>query len=242
MGSRGSNQPPSENDFEVVRRLDNQIIVSALWSYLYDGGLNMQEIGLRLFPGDEDQSASEKVSSIMRCYGFSGRNAGYLQKTYGDQIDRGDIVAFVNKFSAGCQGDWPNHTTIDQFMQFRMYKKSQGTLEDEGGVQNEYYNHWMGIAQNYKMAMIGIGVVVAIVIWVMSGSLLFGALMGVAAGLLVKGVAAFHILGARKILRVVAGLVIFCVGGYFLHKGHVIIALILAFVGAELTINDKGLK
>lgn len=109
-------QEPTQNDWASFYEKGIQEKAEALYRYLYDGG-NMEVVASQVY-GSTDQSACQNVSEIMRCYGFSGQNSGYFSRRKKYELEFEDFVAFAKAYPKGCK-DWPEHSTIDAFMEKR---------------------------------------------------------------------------------------------------------------------------
>lgn len=103
---------PDREQREQFKYVQNNIRVMALWGYLYDGN-NQTDIGIRLFPGQSRYAAGERISLIMRCYGFDSdtyrSNKGIFGNwrlsdgnTVKSYIEKSDVEAFVRAFPGGC--------------------------------------------------------------------------------------------------------------------------------------------
>jgi len=135
-----NNEPPTTMDFQSVSGLNMQAKAKALYMYLYGDVTNMQSVGEILFNGD-GSSASMVPSAIMRCYGFSGMNGNYYKKR-GFKLTEADFVAFVKKYPYGCNGDWPDHETIDEFMR----KRHEANCGQQTAEEDDYNNGYNELA------------------------------------------------------------------------------------------------
>lgn len=81
---------------------------------------NMQDVGAKVF-GDKNYSYT--VSLIHRCYNFEGQNSRKycngckFEQTYGYQVSRKDIEAFVKKYP---NGTFNNGVTFEEFLKERV--------------------------------------------------------------------------------------------------------------------------
>ncbi len=126
MPRENTNQPPSKNDWESFRNIDNEEKAQILYQYLYIGG-NMENVAMNLY-GNSGYTQTNRISNVTRCYGFKGKNSKHFSnpKKHDYDLDINDFRAFVDAYSWGCEGDWPNHFTIDEFMEKRHLEKNNG--------------------------------------------------------------------------------------------------------------------
>lgn len=122
------NQPPSDLDWENLGTIDKEKKTSILYLYLYEN-MNMNEVAEEVY-GRNGISENNNVSNVMRCYGFSGRNSGYFGKKLNYELNYNDFREFVNKYPRGCRGEWPNHSTIDEFMRKKQTSKENSHLSE----------------------------------------------------------------------------------------------------------------
>lgn len=144
MARANINQPPSDSDWIDVSNMTYQQKANILYLYLYSN-LNMSSVAIEVF-GTDRQAESNYVSTVMRCYGFSGRNSGHFNKKLAYNLDYNDFFDFVRMYPGGIRGDWPDHNTIDGFMRERHnqklnpYVQSNVTQYSAGNMQpNNYY-------------------------------------------------------------------------------------------------------
>lgn len=170
---------PTENDRIAFNTINRNQKVQALYNYLYVGQ-NMQEVAKYVF-NDSSSHASQRVSVITRCYGFSNRNSGIFRKY--DDLEMSDIEAFVKKYPNGCESDMVMRDFIEKRMAEKKRKKNnnssmQNSVQNNTGFweqlpqridsqQNTYSNSSTNSSNDISEAdgcsvMIGIGVALLI--------------------------------------------------------------------------------
>ena len=114
-----------------IRSLDFDTRVEILYAYLVQG-YNMEEVGEEILGIDNDQPG-RRVSSLTRCYGFSGRNSGSYRN-----VSRQLIEQFVDEY-------WPDEDGIcpigsfDQFL--RKYREAAARQEESERREREARKH-----------------------------------------------------------------------------------------------------
>lgn len=104
------------NDYQALESVRIPVRVEVMYTYLCDQrGYNMQEVA-ELVLGDRQEQAGKRVSSIMRCYGFSGNNS----RRYRNRALKQDIEDFVRSYPRGAgEGEF------DRFLNQRLQQRKQ---------------------------------------------------------------------------------------------------------------------
>ena len=145
---------PTENDWRAFESIKQRDKTAVLYVYLGLKGYNMQEVAHHALGNDDDQ-ASQIVSVITRCYGFSGRNAGKFVSLYDnsfrgfsqsdiDNFKLNDIKAFVDTHPYG-------NTTPEQmesFLRDRISERLSSYSDDDD--DDEYYVENIPPQQTYR--------------------------------------------------------------------------------------------
>lgn len=88
---------PTENDWNLFATVSNADKAAVLYAYLCEG-YNMVEVAQNTLH-DYNDMASQRVSNITRCYGFSGQNSGKYRKY---ELSKKDVEKFVKENPDGC--------------------------------------------------------------------------------------------------------------------------------------------
>ena len=99
---------PTENDRIVFASIKSQgKIALCLYKYLYEYSRQV-DAGMDVFPSDDTQAQGNKISCVMRCYGFEDRNGQHikqLNRKYGwgldDETVWEDLQAFASRYPEG---------------------------------------------------------------------------------------------------------------------------------------------
>lgn len=147
MAGTNANNPPVDSDWIDVGKMTYQQKANILYLYLYSSR-NMAQVATEVL-GSDGQAESFLVSSVMKCYGFSGRNSGYFKNKMACNLEYNDFLDFVRIYPVGIKGDWPNHNTINEFMKERhsqkinSYAQSNNTYYATSNMQaNNYYQQY----------------------------------------------------------------------------------------------------
>ncbi|MCR5728507.1 MAG: hypothetical protein K6G24_13710 [Lachnospiraceae bacterium] len=96
---------PTINDGNVFSGVSASDRFKVLKGYLWLDH-NMSEVGRTVFPYEETRSSGEKVSAIMRCYGFGGENHGVFRKWgIANTVTDRDLQEFIKRYPNGCTYD-----------------------------------------------------------------------------------------------------------------------------------------
>lgn len=135
----------SKDEIQQFNYIPKETVVDCMELYLIYG-YNMQQVQEQVF-GDTSGSA-HRVSLIHRCYNFSNRNGGRygrdgaFTRTYGREVTRSDIEAFVYTYPGGT---YDIGITFDEFLlgggspAENIYgENDENFFEDEEGSFGEY--------------------------------------------------------------------------------------------------------
>lgn len=182
MARVNQNEPPTLGDWNNFMNITTDEKARILYEYLYIGR-NMSEVAQYIY-GNDGIMESNRISTVMRCYGFSGRNSKYFHnpRKLNYDLDLNDFKTFVNRYAKGCRGDWPHHETIDAFMYERHLSKSSSNQGYEKSQMD--FNYFDKEVTNHKshsddevitgIAVVIIGLVITIFILSKVGDFLSG--------------------------------------------------------------------
>lgn len=124
---------PTGNDFIVFHSINDSDKFRIIKEYLWLGN-TISEVGREVFPYDEDRSAQEKVSVVIRCYGFVGQNYGVFGRWgIAHTMSDSEITAFIISYPNGCRYD-DNGAEMNRFLEqswnTRMRQRKRAALED----------------------------------------------------------------------------------------------------------------
>lgn len=116
---------PTMNDWRTFETVKNKDKAAVLYAYLCQG-YNMVEVA-QVALHDYNDMASQRVSNITRCYGFSGQNGGRYRKY---DLSLADIEGFVKKHPDGCH----DYRIMDEYV--KKLAESRQRTQSQAPQQN----------------------------------------------------------------------------------------------------------
>lgn len=116
---------PTMNDWRTFETVKNKDKAAVLYAYLCQG-YNMVEVA-QVALHDYNDMASQRVSNITRCYGFSGQNGGRYRRY---DLTLADIEGFVKKHPDGCH----DYRIMDEYV--KKLAESRQRTQSQAPQQN----------------------------------------------------------------------------------------------------------
>lgn len=128
---------PTMNDWRTFETVKNKDKAAVLYAYLCQG-YNMVEVA-QVALHDYNDMASQRVSNITRCYGFSGQNGGRYRKY---DLSLADIEGFVKKHPDGCHDYRIMDEYVKKLAESRQRQKVNSASKQASNVINQQTSYY----------------------------------------------------------------------------------------------------
>lgn len=193
---------PTTNDWRTFETVKNKDKAAVLYAYLCQG-YNMVEVA-QVALHDYNDMASQRVSNITRCYGFSGQNGGRYRKY---DLSLADIEGFVKKHPDGCHDYRIMDEYVKNLAESRQRTQSQTSQQNRSNIvqqrnqtmQRNNASPMDGIGNGSTLLRDNLGIVIMIVLFiVLKFFMSFGWVVSIILSFIVGALIDNYVRGKRK--------------------------------------------